>query len=306
MQTTLNKKKTSTKTKQELPFSPSMHYVVLPEAYLNKLKVMRYSQSTVNVYTHFFRAFIQYYHDKPLDSITKEEIQQYLLHLIRTKNIAVSTQNQVINAIKFYYEQVNSLERTYYFIDRPKKELKLPKVLSKEEVLRLLQETKNIKHKAMLSLIYSGGLRIGELLNLRVEDIDSDRMLINILGGKGKKDRTTLLSVTILPLLRSYYITYKPQNWLFEGPGHKQYSPSSLRNIFMRAKARAKIFKNITPHSLRHSFATHLLEKGTNLRYIQKLLGHSSSKTTEIYTHVCTTNLTDITSPFDLLKKRYI
>ncbi len=297
-----NKVSSNIKCVHKLPFLPSAQYVAIPTAYLTKLEVRRYSDSTIKVYTYFFREFMRFYFRKSLDTITKEEIQKYLHHLITTKNISTSTQNQVINAIKFYYEQVKGFKREVYYFDRPKKERVLPKVLSQEEVVLLLKATRNPKHKCMLSLIYSAGLRVGELINLRLEDIDSDRMMIYVRGGKGKKDRTTLLSVKILALLRRYYKLYQPKHWLFEGPANCRYSQSSIRQVFKRSLCAAGILKKVTLHSLRHSFATHLLEGGTNLRYIQELLGHSSSKTTEIYTHITHAGMKNVMSPLDQLK----
>lgn len=287
------------KTKQTLPFSPSAKYVVIPQTYLDKLEVRRYSESTVSIYTHFFRAFIRHFYNTPLDGITKQEIQQYLLHLIDSKNISISTQNQVINAIKFYYEQVMGLDKEVYYFDRPRKEFKLPKVLSQEEVLRILDRTTNLKHRCMLSTMYSAGLRVSELLSLALADIDSNRMLIFIKAAKGKKDRTTMLSHNVLKILQEYYKVYRPKKWLFEGPNGAKYSSSSLRKVFHRSKFKANVIKKVSLHSLRHSFATHLLERGTNLRFIQELLGHSSSKTTEIYTHITQVGMKDVISPFD-------
>jgi len=175
----------------------------------------------------------------------------------------------------------------------------LPTVLSQQEIIQILKSVRNIKHKAILSSIYGCGLRISECINLKIEDIDSENNRIWIRNSKGRKDRLTLLPESLLILLRNYFIEYKPTLWLFEGPQEKQYSVSSIRNIFRRAKAKAGIRKPATVHTLRHSFATHLLENGTNLRYIQELLGHSSSKTTEIYTHVARSDLTSIISPLD-------
>ena len=192
-------------------------------------------------------------------------------------------------------------DRTWYNIDRPLKEKRLPRVLSQQEVNHILIRVNNIKHKAILSSIYGCGLRISECINLRITDIDSDNGRIWIRNAKGRKDRLTLLPESLLIMLRKYFIEYKPTHWLFEGPKEKQYSATSIRNIFKRAKALAGISKPATIHTLRHSFATHLLENGTNLRYIQELLGHSSSKTTEIYTHVARSELTNIISPLDSL-----
>ena len=286
-----------------LPFSTNAKHVCVPDQYLHKLSVLRYSQSTVSVYTHLFRQFMRYCADHGLEyqKVNKQQIEAYLRHLIQQRNMAVSTQNQVINAIKFYFEHVEQGERTVYQIERPRKETKLPQVLSEEEVIRILSVTKNIKHKVMLGLMYSSGLRVGELLRLTKYDIDSDRMMVLVHGAKGNKDRNTVLSEKILLLLRQYYKEHRPKKLLFEGPGHKPYSASSLRKVFSRSMLAAGVYKKATLHALRHSFATHLLEHGTNLRYIQALLGHSSSKTTEIYTHVTKSGIEKISSPLDRL-----
>jgi site-specific recombinase XerD len=191
------------------------------------------------------------------------------------------------------------MQKQFYNLHRPKKEHKLPKVLSKNEVKKILDSSKNIKHKSILMLIYSAGLRRSELLNLHISDIDSERMVINIRGAKGKKDRISLLSGNMLNMLRDYYKKFKPVKYLFEGPGNSKYSSTSVSNILKKATAKAGINKKVTPHMLRHSFATHLLEQGTDLRYIQELLGHSSSKTTEIYTHVSKRAIDKIKNPID-------
>lgn len=190
-------------------------------------------------------------------------------------------------------------KKEYYELHRPRKENKLPKGLSKNEVKRILTSSNNIKHKCILMLIYSAGLRRSELLNLIPTDIDSERMLIHINGAKGKKDRISLLSDNLLQLLRQYYKEYHPKQYLFEGQKGGMYSPTSVANILKNAARKAEIKKTVTPHMLRHSFATHLLEQGTDLRYIQELLGHESSKTTEIYTHVSKKAIDKITNPID-------
>lgn len=248
-----------------------------------------------------FKDFINYFPEKDIEALTETDIQVYQNYLVRIKKVSSSTQNQVINAIKFYFEKVKGGKRTVYTLERPIKESKLPQVLSKKEVMAILGSVHNVKHKAMLYLAYSGGLRAGELINLRKEDIDSESMRLFIRGGKGKKDRVTLLSKKALNLLRIYYREYKPVNWLFDGQNGQQYSLSSLRSVFNQAVKRAQISKRVTLHTLRHSFATHLLEKGTDLRYIQVLLGHNSSKTTEIYTHITHKGMNKITSPLDEL-----
>lgn len=295
--------KRSSTPKFNLPFTPDARYVQVPQAYIDKLELLRYSTSTIQTYTHLFRQFQHYLalHDLLLEAITKPQIEDYLLHMRKNKNISSSTQNQIINAIKFYLEQVKGGTRTIYDLKRPRKEFKLPKVLSEDEVSRILQATTNKKHKTMLSLMYSGGLRVSELLQLTINDIDSQRMVIHVRGAKGNKDRITVLSTKVLEMLRHYYKKYQPRHWLFEGPGHTPYSASSIRKVFGRSMQAAHVNKHATLHSLRHSFATHLLEHGTNLRYIQSLLGHNSSKTTEIYTHVTKIGMDKISSPLDRL-----
>jgi len=189
-----------------------------------------------------------------------------------------------------------------YEVKRPKKDKKLPVVLSKEEVAKILDSVDNIKHKAILMLVYSAGLRVGEVVKLRPEDIDSKRMLIHIKKAKGRKDRYTLLSETALEILREYWRKYKPNKWLFEGVREGWHlSIRTVQSIFEQAREKAGIKKEISVHGLRHSFATHLLEGGTDLRYIQEILGHTSSKTTEIYTHVSQKSLGKIKSPLDTL-----
>jgi len=274
--------------------------IQLPKGYLEKLHRLRYSESTIRTYTKYFKDFLIAFKDDKILEIEVDEINTYISHLINEKNISSSQQNQRINAIKFYYEKVLGREKIYCNIDRPRKETKLPVVLSKSEVKSIILNCNNIKHKCILSLIYSAGLRRSELISLKMTDIISERGLIFIRGAKGKKDRYSLLSPGIINRLRIYYKEYKPEVWLFEGTkAQSQYSATSIANILKRASFKAKIKRRITPHMLRHSFATHLLEQGTDLRYIQSLLGHSSSKTTEIYTHVSNLNLSQITNPID-------
>lgn len=266
-----------------------------------RLVTVRYSESTQRIYIQMFRAFLKHVYPKPLHRLTKWDIIQYQRYLVVEKNISRSYQNQSINAIKFYLEQVLGHDKQVFDLERPKKIQKLPEVLSIEEVQRILKATPNIKHKAMLTTLYSAGLRMGELLNLRIGDIDSDGMRIWVREGKGVKDRLTVLSPMLLKLLRQYFKRYHPSQYLFEGDEGKPYTASSVRKVLKRAVKNANIHKPVRPHTLRHSFATHLLENGTNLRYIQALLGHTSAKTTEIYTHVSTKALEDIRSPLDLM-----
>ena len=275
--------------------------IELPDGYLEKLERKRYSPNTIKTYISYMKSFAEEFKDSPLASVSTEQINDYILKLIRNRGISVSQQNQRISAIKFYYEQVLGRKKAYYRLSRPKKEKKLPGILTVEEVERLLKHCENLKHKCILMTLYSGGLRRSELINLKISDIDSERMLIRITLSKGYKDRYTLLSGKLIRLLRDYYKIYHPKYWLFEGQRGGQYSATSIENIFRKAMKNAHITKYATPHTLRHSFATHLLEQGINLRYIQEILGHSSIKTTEIYTHVSSKRLTKIQNPLDKL-----
>jgi integrase/recombinase XerD len=275
--------------------------IKVPDEFIKTMKLKDYSIRTLKTYTSMLRLYMNFYETRAIDDLTDEDIREYLLYLVNTKKISQSYQNQAINAIKFYYEQVLGRPTHTYYLQRPKREIKLPSVMSEEEVLRLLKQVDNLKHKTALSLIYSAGLRVGELINLKICDIDSSRAQIRINQAKGKKDRVTLLSSNILKLLREYFKEYRPKEWLFEGQDSGQYSAGSIQAVFRKAKKAAGIQKKATVHTLRHSFATHLLERGTDLRYIQELLGHQSSHTTEIYTHVTEKGFKNIISPFDNL-----
>jgi integrase/recombinase XerD len=222
--------------------------------------------------------------------------------VILKNNFSSSYQNQIVNAVKLFFRTIDNKKLDPEIIHRPKREKVLPNVLSKEEVKQILEAHRNIKHRAMLSLIYSCGLRCGELLTLKPEHIDSKRGIVLIKQGKGKKDRIAPLSVKIIDILRNYYTQYKPKIYLFEGQEiGKPYDNRTLQQVLKQALVKAKISKPVTLHWLRHSYATHLLENGTDLRYIQEILGHKSSKTTEIYTHVSTKSIQKIISPFDSL-----
>ncbi|RXG12195.1 site-specific recombinase XerD [Leeuwenhoekiella aestuarii] len=246
----------------------------------------------------FFEHFINHHHDKDLNTLNETHIRAYLQRLIR-QNKSNSYLNQVINSIKFYYEVVLGMPNRFYEIERPRKEHKLPQIISKEEVLSLIAHTNNLKHKCIVELLYGSGLRTSELLNLKIEDIDSKRMLVRIKQAKGNKDRLTLLSQNALLDLRKYYKSWKPKEYLFEGQRGGQYSGQAVVNIVKNASLKARIKVSVTPHTLRHSFATHLLEAGVDLRQIQVLLGHQSTKTTEIYTHVAANTFKTIKNPLD-------
>lgn len=260
----------------------------------------RYSSSTIKTYTEALKSFLIFYRQKPISTISNQDIIVYNNEHIIKNNLSASYQNQIVNAIKLFFKTVHDTQIDIEKIHRPKRPKLLPNVLSKEEIKSILDAHGNIKHKTMLSLIYSCGLRRSEVLNLKPHDIDSKRGLVIIRQAKGKKDRIAPLSHKILELLRGYYKVCRPKTWLFEGhiEGEK-YSEQSLQSVLKQALAKARITKPVTIHWLRHSYATHLLESGTDLRYIQELLGHNSSKTTEIYTHVSTKSLQQIKSPFD-------
>ena len=253
----------------------------VPKAYIDQLERRRYSINTIQTYVSLFEKFLIHFKDVVPEKLTDAHVAEFQTYLVKEKKVSTSSQNQYINAIKFYFEKVLGREKGYYHIERPIKEFKLPKVLTEKEVAAILNSVHNLKHKAMLLLVYSSGLRAGELINLRISDIDGEQMRLFVRGGKGKKDRVTILSKKALVVLRQYFKKYRPKDYLFEGQNGGQYPDSSLRRVFIMAIQRARISKKVTLHSLRHSFATHLLEKGVDIRYIQVLLGHNSSQTTD-------------------------
>lgn len=270
-----------------------------PESFLDKLELKRYANNTVKTYVSCFEKFINFYPNKDINQLNENDVRSYLKTLIQN-NWSNSYINQSINSIKFYYEVVLGLPNRFYDIERPRTERKLPIVLSKEEIHQLLGATNNLKHRCILALLYSAGLRRSELLNLKLTDIDSKRMLIKVNDAKGNKDRYTLLAKSVLEDLRKYYVKYKPSKYLFEGQKKEKYSATSVMKVLTNAVYKTNIKKHVTPHTLRHSFATHLLENGTDLRHIQVLLGHNSTKTTEIYTHVAVNTYNSIENPLDL------
>ena len=279
---------------------PKEGWKFLPEAFLEKLEIRRYSLNTAKSYIIHFEHFInRYKHVANLLELGEREINGYISEMIVQKKSDAYIKMSV-NAIKFYYEVVLEMPNRFYDIRQIKPAEILPKIIAKEEVLAMIDLTKNIKHKCIISLLYSSGLRRQELLDLKISDINSKRMTITVKQGKGRKDRITLLSNRLLIDLRAYYKIHKPTIYLFEGEKGGKYSGSSIRQIVTRAAKMAKISQVVTPHMLRHSFATHLLEGGTDLRYIQSLLGHSSTKTTEIYTHVAISSFSGIKNPLDL------
>lgn len=262
----------------------------------------RYSSSTIGTYADALKTFLRFYANKAVSEINNNDVVVFNNEYILKNKLSASYQNQVINSIKLFFRTIELKSLETELVHRPRTQLVLPNVLSKEEVKLILTAHNNIKHKTMLSLIYSCGLRRSELLSLKLADIDSKRGLIIVRQAKGKKDRVVPLSNKILQLLRDYFVAWKPKDWLFEGQnGNGQYDESSLAKVLKQAVEKSKINKPITLHWLRHSYATHLLENGTDLRYIQEILGHSRSRTTEIYTHVSNKSIQKIISPFDSL-----
>ena len=285
-----------------LPGVEQTAVVVECERLKDWMKSRRYSSSTVDTYADALKIFLTYYKDKAIKDISNDDIIAFNNKHILANNFSASYQNQVVNALKLYFKELQNTILNVELIHRPKKPKLLPNVLSKEEVKLILNAHSNIKHKAMLSLIYSCGLRCSELLNLKPEHIDSKRNLVIIKQAKGRKDRIAPLSSKIVEMLREYFVAYKPSVYLFEGQTKGQpYDARSLQLVLKQSLIKTNIKKPVSLHWLRHSFATHLLENGTDLRYIQEILGHSSSKTTEIYTHVSNKNIQQIVSPFDYL-----
>lgn len=276
------------------------YYKDVMSEYKNILLRKGYSIKTAKAYIGHIKRFFLHV-DKPIIGIIKEDVDNYVLYLIQEEK-SKSFVNQAVSSLKFFYTYVLKQRQLISNTYRPKQKQKLPNILSKNEVKKILDSIENIKHKTILMLVYSAGLRVGEVVSLKLTDIDSDRMVIKIEDAKGAKDRYTLLSAITLEQLREFYKIYKPCKWLFEGvkPGY-HITERTVQRVFKNAVHKAGIKKPVTTHSLRHSFATHLLESGTDIRYIQELLGHKNSKTTEIYTHVSKRSIENIVNPLDNL-----
>jgi site-specific recombinase XerD len=264
------------------------------------LRNQRYSEKTIVTYVKAIKIFFQFFESKLPEQITISDFHCFNNGHIIKYGYSASYQNQVINAIKLFYLKIEQRELNIELIERPRKYRPLPKVIPKEVIQKMLTSIPNLKHKTALALIYSCGLRRGELLNLKLSHLDSKRRTLSVINGKGQKDRVLPVSEKMMLIIIKYYKMYKPTIYLIEGQVKGQkYSETSLENIFH--KYLGMIYKDhkFTLHCLRHSYATHLLESGVNLRYIQELLGHKSSKTTEIYTHVSTHSLSTIRNPID-------
>ena len=269
------------------------------------LKGKRYSQSTIQTYTIFVADFINFHTKTPLEELTNRDVELFIETVFIERNYSVSSQRQFISALKIFTVFYPQIKINNLSLERPKKSRTLPSVLSQEEVLRIIQYTQNIKHRAILTLLYSCGLRIGELINLKLEDFHVERKQLIVKKGKGRKDRYVSLADSFLPLLSNYYHSYKPTIYFVEGQNGGKYSAESIRSFLRKSCKKAGIRKLVTPHTLRHSYATHLLENGVDLRYIQTLLGHSKPETTMIYTHVQRKDLMEIQNPLDVALQKF-
>jgi site-specific recombinase XerD len=269
------------------------------------LKGKRYSQSTIQTYTIFVADFINFHTKTPLEELTNRDVELFIETVFIERNYSVSSQRQFISALKIFTVFYPQIKINNLSLERPKKSRTLPSVLSQEEVLRIIQYTQNIKHRAILTLLYSCGLRIGELINLKLADFHVERKQLIVKKGKGRKDRYVSLADSFLPLLSNYYHSYKPTIYFVEGQNGGKYSAESIRSFLRKSCKKAGIRKLVTPHTLRHSYATHLLENGVDLRYIQTLLGHSKPETTMIYTHVQRKDLMEIQNPLDVALQKF-
>lgn len=269
--------------------------------YTALLELKAYSKATLKTYTGAFYQLLRLLGTVPVTTLTKAHVQAYLLWLLRKKRYSEANLHTTVNALKFFFEQVEGRGREFYDLPRPKKPQKLPSVLAEEEIVSLIQRTENLKHRALLMTGYSAGLRVSELISLKIHDIDSKRMLIHLHGAKGKKDRMVPLSGKLLETLRTYFKVYRPRVYLFEAEAGKPYNAQYAQAVLRQAKQKAGIHKKGSVHLLRHSYATHLLEGGTDIRYIQSFLGHQSLQTTMRYTHVSKLKIESIQSPLDKL-----
>lgn len=279
---------------------PTAENVALIENFKRWLMHKRYSDNTIIAYTELLSIFAGYMGERQLPEATNEDVVDFVHSVLMAEGYSFTYQNQLVSSLKLFFREVVHSSIEIEKLERPRREQKLPNVLSKQEVEQIIKVHSNQKHRTMLCLIYACGLRRSEVLNIRPGDIDRMRNMLTIRNAKGRKDRVVPISDKIIGMLEEYYTFYKPKVWLFEGQAEGQpYNEQSLQSVFKQALAKSKVKKPATLHWLRHSYATHLLEAGTDLRYIQTLLGHKSSKTTEIYTHVSSQSLQKIKSPFD-------
>ena len=269
--------------------------------YIDCLKLKAYSKNTIRTYVTEFAHLLRILKNFSVDDLSEDRLKDYFLYCLDKEKIKENHLNSRINAVKFYFEQVRKKSKMFFEIPRPKSPKLLPKMLSQAEVRKIFENTVNQKHLLMLKLCYGMGLRVSEIVNLKVEHINSGNMLVLIAGDKKKKDRYTNLPESILALLRSYYKEYRPKDFLFEGQYGGAYTVRSVQSVFKQAMRKSKINKSIGVHGLRHSYATHLMESGADIRFLQELLGHNSIKTTQIYTHITDVSKAKVKSPLDFL-----
>lgn len=269
--------------------------------FVQLLQVKRYSTSSIETYVNAFRQFLTHFINADVDLLNKKQIEHYINFMVTDRKISVSYQKQLVAAIKFWYQDVlgKKMQLDYLYPDRG--EFKIPVVFSQAEVKLILANSENLKHKAILATVYSCGLRVSELTNLKITDIDSNTMTVTIRQSKGNRDRVVVLAEKLLVLLREYFKEYKPKDYLFEGRANGRYSERSVQQILKQILTKLKINKQGSVHSLRHSYATHLIEQGTDVRFVKDLLGHKSIKTTLIYTHLTDPAKRKIKSPLDNL-----
>ena len=271
----------------------------LKDAMRGEMRLRNYSPGTIKTYLQHMTEFTRHFGRSPSE-LGRDDVKRYLLHMTEERRVSASYRDQAVSALKFFYGKVLHKKIVIDDLPRPKKEFKLPAVLNNNEVSRLFAAVRNRKHLAILMLIYSSGMRVGEVVRLKPEDIDVERHLIRVRGGKGRKDRYTILSDIALQVIRDYYRAWRPEKYLFAGNSKGSHlSTRSVQNAISAAREISGISKEFSTHVLRHSFATHLLESGTDLRYIQELLGHKSARTTQIYTHVTRKDIARIVSPLD-------
>lgn len=273
----------------------------LKEQFVTILRMQRYADRSIKTYASHLTYFLKVSSKLKTEDITQKQLEDFIIWLVEKKKVGQSYQKAMIATITKFYNEIYKRNINLKHLYPKRKESKLPKFLTKEEVKKILDATENLKHKAILTTIYSCGLRLSEVLELKIPDIKTQENLLLIRQAKGKKDRVVMLSPLLLELLRTYYKTYKPRNFLFEGQDGESYSERSVQQILKNALAKANVISPATVHTLRHSYATHLLENGTDIRIIKELLGHSNIKTTEIYTHITDARKFNLKSPLDLL-----
>ncbi len=275
------------------------HQQLMHEQYVRYLKGLRHSASTVHTYGNFIEIFLDYINNRPLEKIDNDTVREFTEQVVEDRRYGISSHRQMVSALKHFADRFSAVGYDQLELKRPSKSSRLPTVLSQQEILDLLQVTANLKHRTILALMYSAGLRIGEVIRLELRDLDIDRRQIIVRQSKGRKDRHVMMAESLLPLILNYINSYRPEELVFAGGNGGHYSPGSIRAFLRRSCKLAGFLKRVTPHTLRHSFATHMIENGVNLRHVQDLLGHRKPETTMIYTHVAKKDLLRIRSPLD-------